>query len=89
MIYCHTDMVLNLPSIKTEEIGAWIDEYVAAHPTLGIMSLMIHEQYCFPDFCQAIPDTAERILSAIRHLYDKGYRGVAIEEVCLEKGLAH
>ena len=89
MIYCHTDMVLNLPSIKTEEIGAWIDEYVAAHPTLGIMSLMIHEQYCFPDFCRAIPDTAERILSAIRHLYDKGYRGVAIEEVCLEKGLAH
>ena len=84
VIYCHTDMVLNLASIKTEEIGAWIDEYIAAHPTLGIMSLMIHEQYCFPDYRWPIRDYEERILSAIRHVYDKGYRSASVESLCFE-----
>ena len=84
VVYCHTDMVLNLSSIKTEAIGEWIDDYIAARPTLGIMSLMIHEQYCYPDYTVFIPDYGERILAAICHVYEKGYRSVAIDRLCLE-----
>ena len=84
VIYCHTDMVLNLTAIKTADIGAWIDEYIAAHPTLGIMSLMIHEAYCLPDYRWPIRDYEERILSAIRHVYDKGYRSASVESLCFE-----
>jgi len=82
IIFCHTDMVLN--TIKLENIEAWIDKYLSLRPASASMRLMIHEQYFYPDYRSYIPDCAERVLCAVRHLYDKGYRSVPIESIVLE-----
>lgn len=83
--YCHTDMVLNNnKGIPTEEIESWMDTYLSLRPTLGIMGLMIHEEYYYSDYINYIPDCGERVLKAIKYIYDKGYRSCPIEDIILE-----
>jgi len=77
--YCHTDMVLNV--IPLENIIPWMDTYMAARPNSGFMHPMIHEEYYYPDYVNYTPDCGERVLTAIQHLYEKGYRSVPIEEL--------
>ncbi len=50
----------------------------------GIMCFLIHEEYYYPDYKLYIPDCGERILKAIKHVYDKGYRSKPIEEIIFE-----
>ena len=86
VIFSHTDMVLNLPEqIPTDKIGEWLDEYLAIRPGKGIVSLIIHEEYYYPDYVAYIPDCGERILRAIKHVYEKGFRGAALEKILLER----
>ncbi len=82
IIYCHTDMVLN--TIKLENIITWMDNYMEARPNSGFMHPMIHEEYYYPDYRNYIPDCGERVLTAIAHLYEKGYRSVPIHEIINE-----
>lgn len=83
--FCHTDMVLNNnKGIPTENIESWMDEYMSHHPNSGIFVLMIHEEYYYSDYMNYIPDCGERVLKAIKHIYDKGYRGCSIENLLLE-----
>lgn len=82
--FCHPDMVLNLRGIPTEGIEGWIDSYTAQRPHSGMMCLLIHEQYYYPDYVNYLPDCGERVLRAIRHLHGKGYRSEALERVILE-----
>ncbi len=82
IIYCHTDMVLN--TIKLEQVIPWMDEYMAARPNSGFMHPMIHEEYYYPDYKGYIPDCGERVLTAIGHLYEKGYRSVPISQIVNE-----
>lgn len=85
VIFSHTDMVLNLvKEIPTESIEQWLDDYLAVHPEKRIVSMIIHEEYYYPDYRAYIPDCAERVLRAIKHVYDKGFRGVALEKILLE-----
>jgi len=77
-------MVLNQKSIKTADIEKWIDDYMADRPNLGMMGLMIHEEYYYEDYSNYISDCGERILKAIKHVYDKGFRSVPIEQICFE-----
>lgn len=86
VIYSHTDMVLNLPEqIPTDKIGEWLDEYLAIRKDKGIVSLIIHEEYYYPDYFAYIPDCGERVLRAIKHVYEKGFRGAALEKILLER----
>lgn len=86
VIYSHTDMVLNnIKSIPTPEIENWIDAYLESHPTKEIMSLIIHEEYYYKDYRAYIPDCGERILKAIKYVYDLGFRAVALDKFLLEK----
>lgn len=85
VIFSHTDMVLNVvKEIPTEKIEQWLDDYLAAHPEKGIVSMIIHEEYYYPDYRSYIPDCGERVLRAIKHVYDKGFRGAALEKLLLE-----
>jgi len=83
ILFCHTDMVLNV--IRLEDIIPWMDAYMAARPNSGFMHPMIHEEYFYPDYKGYIPDCGQRVLTAIRHLYEKGYRSVPIQELTDEK----
>ena len=83
--YCHTDMVLNNNTgIPTENIESWLDTYLSLRPSIGIVGLMIHEEYYYSDYINYIPDCGERCLKAIKHVYDKGYRSCPIEDIILE-----
>ena len=85
VIFSHTDMVLNLvKEIPTDQIESWLDRYLSLHPEKGIVSMIIHEEYYYPDYRAYIPDCGERVLRAIKHVYDKGFRGVALEKILLE-----
>lgn len=80
IFYAGTDMVLNVADkIPTDRIEVWLDEYLALHPGKGLVNLMIHEEYFYPDYFAYIPDCGERILKAVSHVYHKGYRGTSLE----------
>ena len=81
--FCHTDMVLN--AIALDNVIPWMDAYMAMRPNSGFMHPMIHEEYYYPDYFSYIPDCGERVLTAIRHLYEKGYRSVPIQDIVWEK----
>jgi len=83
IIFAHTDMVLN--TIPLADVESWLERYLAAHPTKSFVHPMIHEEYFYPDYRAYIPDCGERILCAIRYLYEKGYRSVPIEDIVTEK----
>lgn len=83
--FCHPDMVLNYDKgIPTSEIESWIDRYMALRPQSGMMCFLIHEEYYYPDYKLYIPDCGERILKAIKHVYDKGYRSEPLEKIIFE-----
>ena len=81
--FCHTDMVLN--AIELENVIGWMDSYMANRPNSGFMHPMIHEEYYYPDYVNYIPDCGQRVLTAIRHLYEKGYRSVPVQNIVWEK----
>ena len=81
--FCHTDMVLN--AIDLDNVIPWMDAYMAQRPNSGFMHPMIHEEYYYPDYCNYLPDCGQRVLTAIRHLYEKGYRSVPIQDIVWEK----
>ncbi len=83
IMFAHTDMVLNV--IPIENIIPWMDKYMAARPNSGFMHPMIHEEYYYPDYMNYIPDCGERVLKAIGHLYEMGYRSVPIDDIVMEK----
>ncbi len=83
ILFCHTDMVLN--TIGLDQVIPWMDTYMALRPNSGFMHPMIHEEYYYQDYVNYIPDCAERVLTAIGHLYEKGYRSVPIQDIVWEK----
>ena len=89
LIFSHTDMVLNMHrDIPTDQIIPWIDRCLAIQPNKGIFSMIIHEEYFYPDYRIYIPDCAERVLTAVKHVYEKGFRGAALEKLLLEPDMA-
>ena len=82
VLYAHTDMVLNV--IPLGEIIPWMERYLAARPSKGFFHPMIHEEYFYPDYVHYIPDCGDRILRAVRHLYESGFRSVPIQDIVLE-----
>ena len=82
IMFCHTDMVLNV--IKLEDVIPWMDKYMSLRPNSTFFHPMIHEEYYYPDYFNYIPDCGERVLTAIGHLYELGYRSVPIEQIVLE-----
>ncbi len=82
MIFGRIDLILNLNTYD------WVQgeiRKVAAHPTRsGFVSVMMHEQYFYPDYENHLPDFEERVLDTCKFLSEKGYVGAHISDVVRE-----
>ncbi len=85
MLFGRIDLVLNSGTL------AYVQDtlrQVAADPHRGgFVSIMIHEQYFYPDYSHYLPDYEERVLSSCRYLHENGYRGAHICDVTKEPHL--
>ncbi len=85
MLFGRIDLVLNLYSL--DWVKKTLREVVADPYRGGFVSIMIHEQYFYADYCSYLPDFAERVLSSCEYLHEQGYRGAHICEVTEEPHL--
>lgn len=79
IIFAQIDLVLNEKTY---------DDVMAALPKIaddpqrgGFVSLMIHEQYFYPDYRRHLPDFESRVLDACAFLASRGYVGTHISEL--------
>ena len=82
IIFCHTDMVLNV--IPLANVVPWLEKYLEVRKDSVFIHPMIHEEYFYPDYRGYLPDCRERVLTALKFIYEKGYRSVPIERIVLE-----
>ena len=55
---------------------------ITAHSHRGcFVSIMIHEQYFYPDYVNYLPDFEARVLEPAKHLFSLGYNGSFVSEV--------
>ncbi|MBQ8397805.1 MAG: hypothetical protein IJX53_06380 [Clostridia bacterium] len=79
MLFARIDLVLNInPNAQNlAELPK-----IAAHTGRGgFVSIMIHEQYFYPDYRNHRPDFADRVLDACRYLREQGYTGMHLGEL--------
>ena len=85
MIFGRIDCVLNIGTL--EHVKATVEDAASDPHRGGFVSIMIHEQYFYPDYSGYCPDFEERILVPCKYLYEHGYRGAHITEVTEERPL--
>ena len=79
MLFARIDLVLNIAPHADNMAKL---PQIAAHPGRGgFVSIMIHEQYFYPDYRHHKPDFAVRVLEACRFLHEAGYRGMHLGEL--------
>ena len=70
----------NIPAVLNRLPLGEIPERVGALTALPSVSLMIHEQYFYPDYAAYQPDFEEKITVALHILKDAGFRPSFLEE---------
>ena len=85
MIFGRIDKVLNLNS--PEKVQQDVRDAIAHPHRGGFVSVMIHEQYFYPDYRSHLPDFEQRVLAACRILTEAGYTGAHISDVTAEPAL--
>ncbi len=86
IVFAKIDSVLNtgtLDEVKESVISAVSDPHRG-----GFVSVMIHEQYFYPDYRLYLADFEERILWTCKYLHDNGYTGAHITEATTERSLS-
>lgn len=79
MIFGRIDRVLNVG--RLESVLADV-KAVTEHPHRGgFVSIMIHEQYFYPDYPHHQPDFCEKVESAVKYLTECGRKSVYLEEL--------
>ncbi|MBQ8892987.1 MAG: hypothetical protein IJ043_01080 [Clostridia bacterium] len=83
LIFCRIDRVLNYPQDAAENIKA-LEEVAENDHRAGFISMMIHEEYFYPDYCNHRPRFEELVLEACRWCYERGYRGALLSDTVFE-----
>lgn len=86
MIFGRIDSVLNIGSLEKvmEEVRT-----AAADPHRGgFVSIMIHEQYFYPDYINYLCDFEDRVLKSCQLLHSNGYTGAHISDITTQRPLA-
>lgn len=85
MIFGRIDRVLNVG--RLESVLADV-KAVTEHPHRGgFVSIMIHEQYFYPDYTNYRPDFEARVLESCKILRERGYEGAHITDILKERNL--
>ena len=85
MIFGRIDRVLNVGTL--EDVMKEVD-FASNNPHRGgFVSIMIHEQYFYPDYSHHRPDFEQRVLQPCKLLAERGYTGAHITDVTRERPL--
>ena len=84
ILFGRIDLVLNTTTY--EKIMSEMHKIIAHPHRGGFVSIMIHEQYFYEDYCAHRPDFEKRILDPCKLLFENGYKG---EHVCEMTGERH
>ncbi len=79
MVFGRIDLVINQKTL--DWVKESLQKVVEDPQRSGFVSIMIHEQYFYPDYEFCRPDFEERVLYSCRYLHERGYRGAHIGEV--------
>jgi len=85
MIFGRIDAVLNVSTI--DKVLATVTEAAENPHRSGFVSIMIHEQYFYPDYNVHRPDFEARVLEACKILFERGYEGAHITDILKEPDL--
>jgi hypothetical protein len=79
IVFLRHDCVINLFAV--DEVAPHLEKVAADPHQAGIMELMIHEQYFYPDYKSYEPDYRQRVERAIEWVARRGYQPVFYEDV--------
>ncbi|HBE14224.1 MAG TPA: hypothetical protein DCY74_08650 [Clostridiales bacterium] len=77
------DTVLN--SLKMDNILPTLEAIKADNGRRGFLSMLIHEQYFYPDYKTYLPFFEDLIMTACKFATENGYQPSFISEACLEE----
>jgi hypothetical protein len=86
MIFGRIDSVLNIGSF--EAVLQEVQEAAEDPHRGGFVSIMIHEQYFYPDYINYLADFEARVLESCKILANKGYTGAHISDITNQRPLA-
>ena len=86
MIFGRIDSVLNIGSL--EAVLQEVQEAAEDPHRGGFVSIMIHEQYFYPDYINYLADFEARVLESCKILANKGYTGAHISDITNQRPLA-
>ena len=86
MIFGRIDSVLNIGSL--EAVLQEVQEAAEDPHRGGFVSIMIHEQYFYPDYINYLADFETRVLESCKILATKGYTGAHISDITNQRPLA-
>ena len=75
------DSVLNMHSLK--DVEEMLELLCTDRCRSGFLELMIHEEYFYRDYKAYLPDFEDRVLTACRIAFEKGYEPAFLEEALL------
>lgn len=87
MIFGRIDSVLNIGSL--EKVLQEVRDASEDPHRGGFVSIMIHEQYFYPDYANYLADFEDRVLQSCKILADKGYSGAHISDITNPRTLAN
>ena len=79
ILYCKIDRVLNLHT--ADECKELLAQMNIAKTRSGFIELMMHEEYFYPDCTLYEEDFEDRVLEPCRFVYEKGYKGIFLDDV--------
>lgn len=83
IIFGRIDCVLNTETL--DYVNEFVKKTVDDPHRGGFISIMIHEQYFYPDYTAFRPDFEARVLEPCKYLFEKGYKGAHISEIVTEQ----
>lgn len=84
LLFPKLDLVLNAPEWTADQVAPRLDALAARPHEGGLIQMVIHEQFFYPDYPHYEPDYAQRVLGMARWLKGRGYASASLSELMKE-----